>query len=265
MAFYQQAELHRLRGDFGEAEESYRRASQYGREPVPGLAQLRLAQGRTEAAEAAIRRLVDGARGWVAKSKLYPAYVEIMLAAGDIPAARTVADELSQIAAKFNTPFLQALSAHATGAVLIFEGNVTAALTVLRQAWTAWQQLQVPYEAARVRFLIGIACRELGDKDTAEMEFDAARLVFRQLGATPDLIRVEAFFPSLSAKPVGGLTGREVQVLRLVASGKTNQAIAVDLVISQKTVARHLSNIFTKLGISSRTAATAYAYEHDLL
>ena len=191
MAFYQQAELHRLRGDFTKAEEAYRRASQRGREPVPGFAQLRLAQGQTGAAEAAIRRIVKEAQGWVTQAKLYPAYVEIVLAAGDVAAARAAADQLSGFAAQFDAPYLHALSAQATGAVLLFEGESTAALTALRRAWTAWQELQVPYEAARVRVLVGLACRKLGDEDTAEMEFDAARWVFQQLGAAPDRARVE--------------------------------------------------------------------------
>lgn len=265
MAFYQQAELHWLRGEFAKAEEAYRRASQHGREPVPGLAQLRLAQGQTNAAEAAIRRVVDEAQDRATRSKLLAAYVEIMLAARDVQAARAAADELSEIATDLAAPFLDAVSAHATGAVLLFEGEARAALAALRRGWTAWHELQVPYEGARVRVLVGLACRELGDEDTAEMELDAARWVFQKLGAAPDLARVEALSRRAAAKPVGGLTAREVQVLRLVAAGKTNRAIADDLVISEKTVARHVSNIFTKLGLSSRSAATAYAYEHDLL
>ena len=232
---------------------------------MPGLAQLRLAQGQTDAAEAAIRRAVDEAQDRITRSRLFAAYVEIMLAAGNIQSARAAADELSEIAADLDAPFLHAVSSHATGAVLLFEGEARAALAALRRAWTAWRELQVPYEAARVRLLVGLACRELGDEDTAEMELDAARWAFEQLGAAPDLARVEALSRRAATKPVGGLTSRELQVLRLVAAGKTNRAIADDLVISEKTVARHVSNIFTKLGLSSRSAATAYAYEHDLL
>lgn len=265
MAFYQQGELHRLKGEFTKAEEAYRGASQHGREPVPGLAQLRLSQGQTGSAEAVIRRLVDEAQGWVSQSKLYPAYVEIMLEAGDLEAARMAADQLSGFAADVDAPFLRALSTHAMGTVLLYEGEFTAALTELRRAWSAWQQLQVPYEAARVRLLVGLACQKLGDDDTAEMEFDAARLVFEQLGAAPALARVDALSRKTVPQPSGGLTRREVEVLRLAAAGKTNLAIANDLVISQKTVARHMSNIFTKLGLSSRSAVTAYAYQNDLL
>jgi DNA-binding NarL/FixJ family response regulator len=264
MAFYQQAELHRLRGEFAQAEEAYRQANQSGRNPQPGLAQLRLAQGQITAAVAAIRRVVDEARDHVARSKVLPAYVEIMLAAGDVRAARAAADELSEIAVAVDADFLHAVSAHATGAVLLAEGDARAALAALRRAWMTWQDLEAPYEAARVRVLIGLSCRALGDADSAEMELDAARCVFQQLGAAPDLARVEGLSRK-AAEPAGGLTAREVQVLRLVAAGKTNRAIAADLIISEKTVARHVSNIFTKLDLSSRAAATAYAYEHDLL
>jgi DNA-binding CsgD family transcriptional regulator len=265
MALYQQGELRRLRGEVARAEEAYREASLHGRAPMPGLALLRLAQGQTDAAVAGVRRALDEAQDRVARSKLLAAYVEIMLAARDVPSARAGADGLTEIAADLDAPFLHASSAHATGAVLLAEGEARLALAALRRAWIAWQELEVPYEAARVRVLVGLACRELGDEDSAEMELDAARWVFQQLGAAPDLALVEALSRKSATRPVGGLTAREVQVLRLIAVGKTNRAIAADLVISEKTVARHVSNIFTKLGLSSRSAATAYAYEHDLL
>jgi len=266
LAFYQQADLYRLRGEFVEAENGYRQASEWGRSPQPGKALLRLARGQVDAALAAIRLALDEAQDRVSRARLLPAYVEVMLAARDVEAARAAADELSKIAADFDAPFLRALSAHATGAVLLADGNARAALDALRHAWRVWQEIEAPYEAARARALIGLACRELGDEDTGAMELDAARRLFEQLGAEPDLARIE----DLSRRPApkassGGLTAREVEVLRLVAAGKTNRAIADKLVISDKTVARHMSNIFTKLGLSSRSAATAYAYEHDLV
>jgi DNA-binding NarL/FixJ family response regulator len=265
MAFYQQAELHRLRGEFIKAEEAYRQASRWGRTPQPGLALLRLAQGQLDAAAAATRRVVDETQDRVTRSRLLPAHVEIMLAARDVQAARVAADELVEIVAALDAPFLQAVSAHAMGAVLLEEGDTRTACAALRQAWTGYQMLEVPYEAARVRILLGLACRKLGDEDSAEMELDAAHWVFRQLGAAPDLARVEALSRKAAAKAMGGLTAREVQVLRLVAAGRTNRVIADELFLSEKTVARHVSNIFSKLGLSSRAAATAYAYEHDLL
>jgi ATP/maltotriose-dependent transcriptional regulator MalT len=188
-----------------------------------------------------------------------------MLAAGDGRAARVAADELSEMADDLDAPLLRALAAQAHGAVLMLEGDVQAALGALRHAWTAWQELEVPYEAARARVLIGLACRELGDEETTEMELDAASWTFGHLGAVPDLARAQSLSRRAAAKPAGGLTGRELEVLRLIATGKTNRSIAADLFLSEKTVARHVSNIFTKLGLSSRAAATAYAYEHDLV
>jgi ATP/maltotriose-dependent transcriptional regulator MalT len=264
-AFYQQGELHRLRGEFAQAEAAYQQASRWGREPQPGLARLRLIQGQVDAAAAAIRRVVDAAQDRVARSRLLPAHVEIMLAAGDVPAAREAADELAEIADALDAPLLRALAAQADGAVLLLEGDAQAALGALRPAWTAWQELEVPYEAARARALIGLACRQLGDEDSAEMELDAARWIFGRLGAGPDVAHAQALSRKVAATPAGGLTARELEVLRLVATGKTNRVIAADLFLSEKTVARHVSNIFTKLGLSSRAAATAYAYEHDLV
>jgi DNA-binding CsgD family transcriptional regulator len=264
MAFYRLAELHRLRGAYADAEEAYGNARQWGRTPQPGLAQLRLAQGRVDAAEATIRRVVDEAPDRITRAKVLPACVEIMLAAHDVPAARAAADALLEIAADLDAPFLRAAATHAHGAVLLSEGDAGVALRSLRMALTAWHELEVPYEAARARALVGLACRDVGDGDSAELEMDAARRVFRELGAAPDLARVEGYSLTAAPKAAGGLTAREVEVLRLVAAGKTNRAIADDLVISEKTVARHVSNIFTKLGLKSRSAATAYAYQHDL-
>jgi DNA-binding CsgD family transcriptional regulator len=265
MAFYQLAELHRLRGQFAEAEAAYRRASQFGREPQPGLSQLRLAQGQVDAAAAAIRRVMDEASDRVARSKLLGAHVEIMLAAGDVQAAHGAAGALAQLVGDLGGPLLGAMAAHTRGAVLLGEGDPRAALQALRPAWTAWQELEVPYEAARVRVLIGLACRQLGDQDGAAMELDAAGWVFRQLDAAPDLAQVEALTRKPAARAAGGLTGRELQVLRLVAAGQTNRSIAAELFLSERTVDRHMSNIYAKLGVSSRAAATAYAYQHQLL
>jgi ATP/maltotriose-dependent transcriptional regulator MalT len=265
MAIYQQAELHRLRGESVKAEEAYRQASQWGHPPQPGLALLRLAQGRVDAAAAAIRTSLDEAQDRIARAKVLPAYVDVVLAAGEVPAARSAAEALSQIAADLGMPFLDAVAAHATGAVLLAEGNARGALTALRQALTAWQEIQAPYEAARARVLIGLAHRALGDADTAEVELDAACRAFRQLGAAPEVARVQALSRMAAPGAAGGLTAREVQVLRLVAAGKSNRSIAAELAISEHTVARHVQNIFAKLDVPSRSAATAFAFEHDLL
>lgn len=264
-AYYVRGELHRLRGEFAEAEEAYRRAHQSGRQPQPGLAQLRLAQGRVDEALAAMRRVLDEAEDAVTRSRLLGPYVEIVLAGGDVAGAQAAVDELSSVASEWNTPLLRVLSSHAAGAVLLAEGNSRGALAPLRRAVAGWRELEAPYEAARAQVLIGLACRSVGDEGSAAMELEAARSVFRQLEATPDLARVEELAHVAARRTAGGLTAREVQVLALVATGKTNRAIASELVISEKTVAAHVRSVFTKLGLSSRSAATAYAYEHHLV
>jgi DNA-binding CsgD family transcriptional regulator len=264
-AWYRQGELHRLRGESSKAEEAYREASRCGYKPQPGLALLRLSQRHTDAAASAIRLAVDEALERRTRSRLLPAYVEIMLAAHDVAAARGAADELTAIAATLTAPALRAVAGQAHGAVVLAEGDAKAALAALRPAWTIWQQIEAPYNAARVRVLIGVACRELGDADAAEMEFDAARTIFHELGAVPDLAHAEALSRGPGPKLIGGLSAREAQVLRLVATGKSNRRIASELLISERTVERHVSNIFIKLDVSSRSAATAYAYEHQLI
>ena len=265
-AAYQLGEIQRLRGDLAAAEGSYRRASASGREPEPGMSLVRLARDRADLATASVGRALDEARDPPSRSKLLPAAVEILLATGDPQGARACADELAEIAAFLDAPVLQAFADHAAGAVLLAEGDARGALNKLREACAAWRRLDVPHEAARARELIGVACREVGDVATAELELDAARSAFESLEAAPDLTRLDALHaPAPQAGSRGGLTARELQVLRLVAAGNTNRAIASELVLSEKTVARHVANIFTKLGVSSRSAATAYAYENDLV
>jgi ATP/maltotriose-dependent transcriptional regulator MalT len=264
-AYYQQAEAYRVLGESAAAEDAYQQASRWGREPQPGLALLRLSQGKTDAAAAAIGRAVAETTDRLRRVKLLPAQVEIMLAAGEVQAALDAADELTQVAGAYSTPALRATADHARGAVLLADGDAHAALVALRGAWQRWRELQAPYEAARVRVLVGLACRQLGDQEAAAMELDAARTVFAQLGAAPDLARVEALARSDAASKAHGLTERELQVLRLLATGKTNHAIANELVLAERTIHRHVSNIFTKLDVSSRAAATAYAYQHRLL
>jgi DNA-binding CsgD family transcriptional regulator len=201
-----------------------------------------------------------------ARARGLGACVDVLVARHDLEGACAAADELTRLAIEIDAPFLHASAAHAAGAVSLAAGDVTAALPVLRQALTEWQTLDAPYESARVRVALGLAYRTIGDEDGAQLEFDAALETFEQLGAAPDVARLATIVtPPASAPADGPLTGREVEVLRLVATGKTNRSIAGDLAISEKTVARHLSNIFTKLDLPSRAAATAYAYEHKLL
>jgi DNA-binding CsgD family transcriptional regulator len=264
-AAYQQGEVRRLQGEFGAAEAAYREASRIGRDPQPGLALLRLAQGDGAAAAAAIRRALGELTERLERAALLPAYVEIVLAGADVAAARGAAHELQEVAHRQGSDALGAMAAYARGAVALAEGDARAALLALRRAWQAWQALEAPYEVARSRALVGLACRALGDEEAARLELEAARGHFARLGAGPDLGRVDALLRPAAAVAGHGLTRRELQVLRLVATGATNKAIAAELVLSERTVDRHVSNLLTKLGLASRAAATAYAYRHRLV
>nr|MBA3375084.1 helix-turn-helix transcriptional regulator [Actinomycetota bacterium] len=244
---------------------AYREASRYGWEPQPGLAQLRLAQGRTDAALSTIRRVLGEAADPLKRAGLLPAYVEIVLAVGDVDEARSACRELEEIAARYESAMLGAIVAYARGAVHLAESDAQAALGALRAASVVWQELEAPYDGARTRVLVGIACRALGDEDAATLELDAARAAFAQLGAAPDVARVDELAGETSGRDRHGLTQRELQVLRLVAAGKSNREIAATLVISEHTVARHVQNIFAKVDVSSRAAAGAFAFEHDLV
>jgi DNA-binding CsgD family transcriptional regulator len=259
-ALYQQGELLRLQGASGAAEEAYREASKYGREPQPGLALLRLAQGDVEAAGAGIRRALAETKEPLQRAGLLPARAEIALAVGDAGEAREASSELEQTAATSGSALLGAAAAQVRGAVELAEGDAEAALPRLRRAWQLWEEIGAPYESARTRVLLAEACEVLGDRDAAALELEAARAGFESLGAATDLARLARASPETH-----GLSARELQVLRLVAEGRTNRQIAAELVVSEHTVARHLQNIFGKLGVSSRTAATAFAFERHLV
>ena len=294
-AYYQQGEVHRLLGDFAEAEDAYHNASRHGREPQPGYALLRLAQGNVGAALAAIRRVLTETTDVLSRTRLLPAYVDIALAAGRIDEARSACRDLDEAAAGCDAGVRDTFVAQACGCVELAGGDPAAALVPLRRALRGWQDLDAPYEAARVQVSIALACRALDDHDAAALELDAARAVFQGLRAAPDLAHLDAIRddapgplsrqatdadgqgtpprtgptarpPSGGRSPAGrsDLTAREREVLSLIATGRTNRSIATELFISEKTVARHVSNIFAKLGVSSRAAATAYAYEHGL-
>jgi DNA-binding NarL/FixJ family response regulator len=254
-AHYVEGELHRLRGEFAMAEQAYERANALGCQPQPGMALLRLAQGRGDVAAAQLRRRLAEADQPIDRARILCAAAEILIAAEDVEGARAAADELTLLATELGSPLLRAHAALATGAVLLATGDVTTALVALRRAAGDWIEMRVPHEEARTRLLIADACEALTDLDTAAMERRAARSTLAALGGE--------VAPQRQLAP--GLTAREAEVLTLVARGKTNRAIAAELYISEKTVASHLNHIFTKLGLPSRSAATAYAYQHHLM
>jgi DNA-binding CsgD family transcriptional regulator len=263
LARYQQGELHRLRGDVERAAAAYRDASRLGHDPVPGIALLELARGQTAAASASIRRALQEARTARERPALLSAAVDIFRVGGDAAGARCAADELSHMASVSTSRELRAVGEHTTGTVLILEGEPAAALDHLRSAAHTWHTLQMPYEAARTSVAIGLACAELSDRTAADVEFRNAREAFQALGAEPDVARVDALTGGPSSAE--GLSDREREVLAHLAAGKTNKEIAEALMISRHTVRRHVEHIFAKLGVTTRAAATAHAYEHGLL
>ncbi len=269
-ALYQQAELHRVAGNLERADKAYREAGARGFEPQPGVSLLRLSQGDVKTAAASIHRVESeagrqqGPGAGMQRVKILGPFAEIMLANGELEAARAAATELASIAAEMNVSLLKAIAAQTTGAILLATGDPQQALVSLREAWTMWQRLEAPFESARVRVLLGRACELLGDQETATMHVEAAKSVFERLGAAVELAALHGGTRARGGTAVD-LSGRERQVLSLVAAGKTNRQIAADLGISEHTVARHVSNIFNKIGVSSRTAASAFAFENDLV
>lgn len=266
LAYYQEGELHRLRGDLDRAEADYREADRYGHDPVPGLALLELARGDRPSAVVTIGRALREYRKPLERPALLAAAAEIRRATGDLEGARAAAEELAVVAAGGSSAVLRAMAAHALGTVLAGEGDVVAALAELRTAAAAWRSLGMPYEAARTAVAVGLACSAMGDGVAAALELGNARDVFAELGARPDVERLDVLMNS--GAPAGrgaGLSAREREVLAGLAAGKTNREIAQTLMISQHTVGRHVESIFAKLGVTSRAAATACAYEQDLL
>jgi ATP/maltotriose-dependent transcriptional regulator MalT len=258
-ALYQQGEVARLRGELEAAEEAYRAASRHGREPVPGFALLRLAQGRFDAAASSARRMMAETNLDPNRPGILAAVVEILVRVGDPDDAVAACEELERRAEANGTEMMTAMALLARGSLLLAQGDPAVSAIALRAAIARFHGLEMPFEQAKARLLMADACRVLGDADAAELEREAAQAALESLGASAELARLD---PAAGATP---LTARECEVLRLVTAGRTNREIAKELVISEHTVARHLQNIFVKLGVSSRAAATAYAYEHGIV
>ncbi|MEP6649378.1 MAG: LuxR C-terminal-related transcriptional regulator [Lapillicoccus sp.] len=261
LALSERGDILRIRGAYVDAEAAYAQASTYGHDPQPGLALLWLVMDRPAAAAGAVRRLLQETGDPLSRSRLLPAAVEVLLAIGDPDGARSAMEEMAAISESFGCTALRAVSAYSAGSVHLAAGDAVLALQELRRSWQLWTGLDAPYEAARSRVMIGRVFGTMGDEQSAIAELTAARRTFTELDARPCLLEIDRLLPR---KLPGGLTEREAEVLRLVAVGKSNPAIAADLVLSEKTVARHLSNIFGKIDVSSRTAAAAYAFEHHL-
>ncbi len=263
LAHYERGETHRLRGEYDTAEAAYARAAERGHPAQPGRALLWLARDRRDSATAAIHRLLAERQDPVRRSQILAAAVEVLVATGDAEDAARLGEELCEIAEKFGCTALQAAGRYAVATAELAKGAAEPALQAARRAVEAWSQLSAPYESARSRILVGRALRLLGDEESAVADLTAAHKVFADLGAGPAERKAAALLGE--TKSPGGLSPREIEVLRLVAAGHSNPEIASQLVLSEKTVARHLSNIFVKLNVGSRTAAAAFAYEHDLV
>lgn len=264
-AYYHQAELHRLVGNFKKAEAAYQEAAKRGRNQQPGLALLRLAQGKNDTAEISIRNTLQETKDPKRLAELLPATVVIMIAAKQYEEAHEASMELCSIARDFNVPYLLAMCAYCHGAVLYAKGDFRSALEQLQKALKFWNALHLPYESACSREIKGLAYKELNDQDNSDAELMAAKWVYEQLGAIPDLERIKSLMNGEGTPETFNLSLRELQVLRQVASGKTNRSIADELFISERTVDRHVSNIFNKLGVSSRVEATAFALKNQML
>ena len=268
-AFYVHGEILRRRGQLDEAERAFTRAAELGLDPQPGLARIRLAQGHGEAAAAALRAaLTDHGRPTFQRAALLAADVEVALAADDPSAARASCDELDAVATVTGSEALLAMAGSVRGRLHLTEGDASAALAALTPAATTWRHLDLRFDLADTRRLIGLARRALGDQEGADRDLAAARDAFEQLGAPLEAARTAeevADEPAGDPRPPGGLTRRECEVLALVAAGCTNRQVAAELVVSEHTVARHLSNIFVKLGVGSRTEAAGFAFAHGLV
>jgi ATP/maltotriose-dependent transcriptional regulator MalT len=265
-AYIEIGEIRRRLGDLDGAEEAFGAAEELCGQRSAGLALLRLAQGRIETADTIISQMLEQTWNQLRRGRLLPARVQIAIAAGDLAVAEEAARELDEIAGGFESPELAAAALSTRGRLQLAQGDSGGACRTLQEALEHWQRLEVPYEVATVRLLLGQACRNCGDEDGATRSLARAAEIFEQLGAAVDADHTRSLATTSETTPLpAGLTDREAEVLSLVAAGQTNKQVATALHLSERTVARHISNIFTKIGVTSRTAATAFAYENDLV
>ncbi|WP_413450515.1 LuxR C-terminal-related transcriptional regulator [Georgenia phoenicis] len=251
-------DLARLQGRWEDADAAYAAAARDGWEPQPGLALLRLARGSTQAAAAMVRRALAESSTVARRVPLLAAGVEVLLAVGDETRAHALAEELTALGERQDSDLVRAVAAQAQARLSLSAGRPEDAGAAARRALATWVRVAAPYEEARTRTLVAAAWHALGDHESADRERATAREIFTSLGAQPDL-------EALDRRAREVLTAREVEVLRLVATGATNRAIAERLVLSERTVDRHVSNILTKLDVSSRAAAAARAASWQLL
>jgi DNA-binding NarL/FixJ family response regulator len=259
LALYELGEVRRMRGDLPGAATAYAQAHEHGKEPQPGLALVWVAEGKPSAALQALAACEARTNDPLAKTRLWEALVQAAVAAGDLAAARAAAGALDETAATYASPGLLAAAAQSRGLLCLAAGDAAAAVEALRSACRQWQDLEAPYRVAQTRLALAEALEHSGDEHGAALERDAAATALARLGAVP---------PMPAGRPVvlpDGITRREAEVLALVARGLTNREVADALVLSERTVARHLANLYTKIGVTTRTAATTYAHRHGLI
>jgi DNA-binding NarL/FixJ family response regulator len=254
--FYELGEIRRLRGDLDGALAAFSQARTLGVDPQPGEALTRCTQGDSAAAWTALQASL----AWqdrVGRMRLLLAAVEVALIRDCAEEAEALCRELETGAEAFGTPGFKAWAAHARGAVLIHRAEYGQALDALQAALREYRTQQCRYETGKVYECMATAHKALGDNDIAAADRATAQSIYRQLG-------VEGLPTSAESDP-GGLTKREIEILIRIASGATNRQVADLIFISEKTVGRHLANIYAKLGVSSRTAAVTWAYDNNVL
>ncbi|MEY2398103.1 MAG: hypothetical protein QOJ00_1277 [Actinomycetota bacterium] len=257
-AFAEVGDIRRRLGDLVRAEEAFSRAEALGGRVCTGTAMLRLSQNRIDEASRIIAGCVaELSPNRLARARVLPIAAQIAIAAGDLDLAKVHVTELDAIGDAFEMPYLRAVAMLARGRLQLAEGDPITAQATLHRAHALWRELGVPYEAATANTVLAVAQRDAGDEAGAQASFAAARALFKDIGVSLDARDTTAQLPA-------GLSQREAEVLRWVAKGLSNKEVATQLHLSAKTVSRHVSNIFTKVGVSSRVAASAFAFANDI-